>query len=118
MACELFFRLPFTRELQLVKKHAGSPLIAFQSKHSSDERKERLLLTYSFLLARSSSLLLGYLLLVALPVIVAGYLESLDFAVTMQSMQSASFLLSSFVLAAVYAGVRRIVLNGKLFKAR
>lgn len=118
IACELFFRLPFAGELQSIRRHAASPLKVFRSKHSSDERKERLLLTYSFLLGRSSALLLCYLLLVAVPVLAAGYLEFGAISVALHKLSSASFLLFSIALAAGYAVMRRIVSNGKLFKAR
>lgn len=118
VACELFFRLPFAKELQLLKKHACSPLRVFRSKYSSDERKERLLLTYSLLLGCSSVRLFSYLLLLAVPVLVVGYLEYRNLSVTIQNLSSASFLLFSIALAAGYSVVRRIVSNGKLFKAR
>ncbi len=117
VACELFSHLPFAKELQLLKKHAGSPLRVFRSKCSSDERKERLLLTYSLLIGCSSARLLCYLLVLIVPILAAGYLEYETLSVAIQKISSVTFLLYSIVLAAGYALMRRIIANGKLFKA-
>lgn len=117
ITCELFFRLPFYKELRMITKCVRLTAVVARSKYSNDERKERLLLACSIVLGRSSLILLSYLMIVVLPVFVFAFIEFRRLEVMTQNLTSVSFILYSIVLATVYAIGRRYVSYGKLFKS-
>jgi hypothetical protein len=118
VASELFFRLPFAKELHTITQYARQPLKVIRSKHSPDERKEKLLLAYSFLLARASLAILGYLLLVTVPLLMSGYIEFGNMHMMLQTFASPAFILESLLLSLIYLILRKNLHDRNIFKSR